>query len=75
MLMGKNYIYVVRITFMENTDMLHAELEELQRKYWKCFNNWDCEEDLEKIQCYIEKLRYKLSLESSETAKNLREAV
>ena len=41
--------------------MLQAELEELQRKYWQCFNNWDCEEDLEKIYCQIEELKYKLS--------------
>lgn len=60
---------------MENTDKLQAELEELQRKYWKCFNNRDCDEDLEKIQCNIEELKYKLSLESGKTAKNLRKAI
>ena len=34
---------------METTDILHAELEELKKKYWQCFNNWECDEDLEKI--------------------------
>ena len=51
---------------METIYMFEAEIEELQKKYWQCFNNWDCEEDLEKIQCAIEELRYKLSLESSQ---------
>jgi hypothetical protein len=51
---------------MENIYMLEAEIEELQKKYWQRFNNWYCEEDLEKIQCAIEELRYKLSLESSQ---------
>lgn len=60
---------------MQNTDMLEAVLEELQQKYWKCFNNWDCEDDLEKIQCDIEELKYKLSLGSAATEKNLREAI
>ncbi|MBC7826458.1 MAG: hypothetical protein H7122_01830 [Chitinophagaceae bacterium] len=60
---------------MENTDTLHAELEELQKKYWRCFNNWDCDEDLEKMQSNIEELKYRLSLGSVATEKNLREAI
>lgn len=35
-------------------------------KYWRCFNNWDCREDLEKIECRIEELKYKISLESEQ---------
>ena len=54
---------------METTHMLHAELEELQKKYWRCFNNWDCNEDLEKIQHDIEELKYKLSQEPSKALK------
>jgi hypothetical protein len=50
---------------METTHLLEAEIEELQRKYWQCFNNWECEEDLEKIQWRIGELHYKLSVESS----------
>jgi len=50
---------------MERTDILQSELEELQKKYWHCFNNWDCDEDLEKIHCRIEELKYKLAFESS----------
>jgi hypothetical protein len=52
---------------MENIHILHAELEELQKKYWHCFNNWDCDEDLEKIQRHIEELKHKLSLEEVNT--------
>lgn len=58
---------------METTDMLQAELEELQRKYWQCFNNWDCEEDLEKIYCQIEELKYKLSLDTTELPARLKQ--
>ena len=50
---------------METINILHAELEELQRKYWHCFNNWECDENLEKMQYEIEELKYKLSFESS----------
>ena len=53
---------------METINILHAELEELKRKYWHCFNNWECNEDLEKIQCEIEELKYKLSFESSKAS-------
>jgi hypothetical protein len=53
--------------FMKTTHMLHAELEELQKRYWCCFNNWDCNEDLEKIQHEIEELKYKLSQEPSKS--------
>lgn len=48
---------------METIQTLHAELEELKKRYWHCFNNWDCNEDLEKIQCEMEELKYKLSVE------------
>jgi hypothetical protein len=53
---------------MENIHILHAELEELQKKYWHCFNNWHCDEDLEKIQFEIEELKYRLSFESSKAS-------
>lgn len=52
---------------MQPIDILHAEIEELQKRYWHCFNNWDCDEDLEKIHSRIEALKYRLSLESSKT--------
>lgn len=51
---------------MDIIHTLHAELEDLQTKYWRCFNNWDCREDLEKIECRIEELKYKISLESEQ---------
>lgn len=60
---------------METTDILHAELEELQKKYWQCFNNWDCEEDLAKIYCQIEELQYKLSTGSVKQMDQLRQVV
>ena len=53
---------------METIDILQAELEELQKKYWNCFNNWHCDDDLEKLSGQIEELSYKLSLEGSEVA-------
>jgi hypothetical protein len=49
---------------METIHIIEAELEELKKKYWQCFNNWDCDEDLQKIQYQIEELKYKLSVES-----------
>ena len=60
---------------METTDMLHAELEELQKKYWQCFNNWECDEDLEKIYCQIEELKYKLSPGPVKKMEQLRQVV
>jgi hypothetical protein len=56
---------------MERIDTLYAELEELRKKYWQCFNNWECDEDLEKIEYKIEELNYKLSIESSEATREL----
>jgi hypothetical protein len=56
---------------MQRIHTLYAELEELQKKYWQCFNNWECDEDLEKIQYQIEELKYKLSIESSEATREL----
>ena len=50
---------------MEIIDTLHAELEDLQKKYWRCFNNWDCDEDLEKLQMRMEEIKYKLTIETS----------
>ena len=50
---------------METLDTLHAELEDLRKKYWHCFNNWDCDEDLEKIYCRMEEVRHKLSVETT----------
>ncbi len=52
---------------MKTVDLLQSELEELQKKYWQCFNNWDCDEDLEKLLCQMDELKYKLSIESSKT--------
>lgn len=60
---------------METTDILHAELEELQKKYWQCFNNWDCNEDLEKMHCQIEELKYKLSMDASTETDHYRQVV
>ena len=60
---------------MRTTDMLQAELEELQNKYWQCFNNWHCDEDLEKIYCQIEELKHKLSIGVSPERNNLRQVV
>ncbi len=60
---------------MQTTDTLHAELEELQKRYWQCFNNWHCEEDLEKIYCEIEELKYRLSIGSSKNQNDLRQVV
>ena len=60
---------------METTDILHAELEELQKRYWQCFNNWHCEEDLEKIYCQIEELKYRLSSGSVKHMDRLRQVV
>lgn len=60
---------------METTDILHAELEELEKKYWQCFNNWHCNEDLEKIYCQIDELKYKLSIGLSKEINNLRKVV
>lgn len=60
---------------MKTTDTLHAELEELQKKYWQCFNNWHCEEDLEKIYCEIEELKYRLSIGSSQDQHRLKQVV
>jgi len=60
---------------MKTTDILHAELEELQKKYWQCFNNWECDEDLGKIYCQIEELKYKLSIGSSKDFDTLRQVV
>lgn len=60
---------------MQTTDMLHAELEELEKKYWRCFNNWYCDEDLEKIYCQIEELKYKLSIGSSKDMDHHRQVV
>ncbi|HKH60248.1 MAG TPA: hypothetical protein VKA49_05425 [Flavitalea sp.] len=60
---------------METTDILHAELEELQKKYWQCFNNWECEDDLEKIYCQIEELKYKLSIRPVKHMDQLRQVV
>lgn len=47
---------------MDTIHVLHAELEELKKKYWHCFNNWDCDESLGKIECQIEAVKYKLSV-------------
>lgn len=60
---------------MKTTDTLHAELEELQKKYWQCFNNWHCEEDLEKIHCEIEELKHRLSIGSSQDQHRLKQVV
>ena len=60
---------------METTDILQAELEELQKSYWRCFNNWECEESLEKIYCQIEELKYRLAIESAEAGEYLRQLV
>ncbi len=60
---------------METTDILHAELEELQKKYWRCFNNWECEEDLEKIYCQMEELKHKLSIGTLKEMEHLRQVV
>jgi hypothetical protein len=60
---------------METTDKLHAELEELQKKYWQCFNNWECDEDLEKIYFQIDELKHKLSIGSSKEIHELRQVV
>ena len=60
---------------METTDMLHAELEELQKKYWQCFNNWMCEEDLVKIYAQIEELKYRLSIGPVKQMEHLRQVV
>lgn len=48
---------------MQYVDVLREELEELRTKYWNCYNNYDCEEDLEKIQYEIERLRYAVARE------------
>lgn len=56
---------------METIHLLEAELEELQKKYWQCFNNWNCDEDLEKIQCNIEELKYRLSVETLQSSQPL----
>ena len=60
---------------MKTTDILHAELEELQKKYWRCFNNWECEEDLERIYCQIEELKYRLSIGTPGEVHELRQVV
>lgn len=60
---------------MKTTDILHAELEELQKKYWRCFNNWECEEELEKMYCQIEELKYRLSIGGSGEIHELRQVV
>ena len=60
---------------METTDILHAELEELKKKYWECFNNWECDEDLEKIYCQIEELKYKLSPKPVKKMEQFRQVV
>ena len=60
---------------MKTTDILRAELEELQKKYWRCFNNWECEEDLEKIHCQIEELKYRLSIGRPGEIQELRQVV
>jgi hypothetical protein len=66
---------MVKSKFMETTDMLQAELEELQKRYWQCFNNWDCDEDLEKIYCQMEELKYKLSIDSAMHMADLKQVV
>jgi hypothetical protein len=50
---------------MEIIDTLYAELEDLQKRYWHCFNNRDCDEDLEKIHYRMEEIKYKLSVETT----------
>jgi hypothetical protein len=60
---------------METTDILQAELEELRKKYWQCFNNWECEDDLEKIYCHIEELKYKLSVRPVKHMDQLKQVV
>lgn len=52
---------------MNDTHYLEAEIEELERKYWLCFNNHECEEDLEKIQCNIERLQFLVTMELSKS--------
>ena len=52
--------------------MLQAELEEVKMKYWQCFNNWECDENLEKIYCQIEELNYRLAIEASSEMEDLR---
>ena len=48
---------------MQYVDVLREELEELRTKYWNCYNNYDCEEDLGKIQYEMERLRYAVARE------------
>ena len=60
---------------METTDMLHAELEELQKKYWQCFNNWECDEGLEKIYCQIEEIKHRLSIDVSDDTGRMKQVV
>lgn len=60
---------------MKTTDILHAELEELQKKYWRCFNNWECEEDLQRIYCQIEELKHRLSIGKPAEVHELRQVV
>lgn len=50
---------------MYDAHSLEAEIDELERKYWLCFNNYECDDDLEKLQSNIERLKFLLSLKLS----------